>query len=144
MIVGLPALIQKKFALLPTNWVTTVSDSSHRRLLAALQLWRAPLFEASGSYEYTKELPLDNTEKDQPAPLSSTAQTVFDAAWNLPITLGDTETTRRRQIAASIRAAADQLVIDPEINSQGGMLLSCKDQLCDIANELDGIAKTET
>jgi len=84
------------------------------------------------------------TEKDQPALLSSTAQTVFDAAWNLPITLGDIETTRLRQIAAALRAAADQLVIDPEINSQGGMLLSCKDQLCDIANEFDGIAKTET
>jgi hypothetical protein len=77
-------------------------------------------------------------------PLSTSAQTVFDAAWTLPITPGDTETTRRRQIAATLRAAADQLVLDPEINSQGGMLLSCKDQLCDIANELDGIAKTGT
>jgi len=114
-----------------------MADSSHRRILAALQLWRAPRFEASGSYQYMKELPLDNTEKDQPVPLSSTAQTVFDAAWTLPITLGDTETTRRRQIAASLRAAADLLVPDPEISSQGGMLLSCKDQLCDIANELD-------
>lgn len=40
--------------------------------------------------------------------------------------------------AAVLRAAADQLVLDPETNSQGGMLLSCKDQLCDIANELEG------
>jgi hypothetical protein len=74
-------------------------------------------------------------------PLSSSAQTIFDAAWNLPISLGDTETTRRRQIAASLRAAADQLVLDPETNSQGGMLLSCKDQLCDIASKLEGLGE---
>jgi hypothetical protein len=121
-----------------------MADSSHRLLLAALQLWGEPRFEYAGSYQYMKEPPLDITEKDQPAPLTSTAQTVFDAAWNLPVSLGDIETTRLRQIAAALRAAADQLVLDPEINSQGGMLLSCKDQLCDIANEFDGIAKTET
>jgi len=77
-------------------------------------------------------------------PLSTAAQTIFDAAWNLPVSLGDTETTRRRQIAASIRAAADQLVLDPEISSQGGMLLSCKDQLCDIATELEAPPMTTT
>jgi len=47
-------------------------------------------------------------------PLSSSAQTIFDAAWNLPITLGDTETTRRRQIAASLHSIADQLKLGPE------------------------------
>ena len=83
-------------------------------------------------------------DSENTPPLSTSAQTVFDAAWNLPVSLGDIETTRLRQIAAALRAAADQLVINPEINSQGGMLLSCKDQLCDIANEFDGIAKTET
>jgi len=40
-------------------------------------------------------------------------------------------------IAAALRAVADQLVLDPEANSAGGQLLSCKDQLCAIATELD-------
>jgi hypothetical protein len=91
-----------------------MTDSSHHRILAALQLWGEPRFEYAGSYQYMKELPLDITEKDQPAPLSSTAQTVFDAAWNLPVPLGDIETTRRRQIAASLHSIADQLKLDPK------------------------------
>jgi|688.fasta_scaffold03485_61 hypothetical protein len=47
-------------------------------------------------------------------PLSSSAQTIFDAAWNLPISLGDTETTRRRQIAASLHSVTDQLKLGTE------------------------------
>ena len=38
----------------------------------------------------------------------------FDAAWTLPYTLGDIETTRRRQIAASLHSIADQLKLGTE------------------------------
>ena len=41
------------------------------------------------------------------------------------------------RIAAALRAAADRLLLDPEANSAGGQLLSCKDQLRDIAAELE-------
>jgi|688.fasta_scaffold03485_62 hypothetical protein len=64
-----------------------------------------------------------------------------EAGWNWA---NDDKATFRDIASAVLRAAADQLVLDPEISSQGGMLLSCKDQLCDIATELDGIAKTES
>jgi len=38
--------------------------------------------------------------------LSPAAQAVFNAAWTCPIVLGDHPTTRSRQIAAALRAAA--------------------------------------
>jgi hypothetical protein len=44
------------------------------------------------------------------ADLSPAAQAVFNAAWTCPIVLGDHPTTRSRQIAAALRAAADQVV----------------------------------
>jgi hypothetical protein len=51
-------------------------------------------------------------------PLSTSAQTVFDAAWTLPVSLldaiGDQERIRRRQIAASLHSIADQLKLGPE------------------------------
>ena len=43
-----------------------------------------------------------------------------------------------RSVAAALRAAADRFVLDPEANSAGGQLLSCKDQLLAIAAELEG------
>ena len=110
------------------------------RLRAALELWgEPPRFEYTPSLQYTKRLPLDLTEKDQPVPLSPTAQAVFDAAWTLPMTLGDIETTRRRQIAASLRTAAGCLQPDPTQSSPLGALLACQDQIYDIAAELDPI-----
>ena len=42
--------------------------------------------------------------------LSPAAQAVFNAAWTCPIVLGDHPATRSRQIAAALRAAADQTV----------------------------------
>ncbi len=42
--------------------------------------------------------------------LSPTAQAVFNAAWTCPIVLGDHPATRSRQLAAALRAAADQVV----------------------------------
>ena len=42
--------------------------------------------------------------------LSPAAQAVFNAAWTCPIVLGDHPVTRSRQIAAALRAAADQVV----------------------------------
>lgn len=42
--------------------------------------------------------------------LSPTAQAVFNAAWTCPIALGDHPATRRRQLAAALRATADQVV----------------------------------
>lgn len=110
------------------------------RLRAALELWgEPPRFEYTPSVQYTKRLPLNTTEKDQPVPLSPTAQAVFDAAWTLPYTLGDIETTRRRQIAASLRTAAGCLQPDPTQSSPLGALLACQDQIYAIADELDGI-----
>jgi len=40
--------------------------------------------------------------------LSPSAQAVFNAAWTCPIVLGDHPVTRSRQIAAALRAAAEQ------------------------------------
>ena len=42
------------------------------------------------------------------ADLSPAAQAVFNAAWACPIVLGDHPVTRSRQIAAALRAAAEQ------------------------------------
>jgi hypothetical protein len=81
-------------------------------------------------------------------PLSTSAQTVFDAAWNLPVSLGDIETTRLRQIAAALRAAADQVVPEQEPWHRTSDANVAKHEVrlefLAIANELDGIAKTET
>lgn len=42
--------------------------------------------------------------------LSFAAQAVWDAAWaNTPVQCGDIEGTRRAQVAAALRAAADQI-----------------------------------
>jgi hypothetical protein len=64
--------------------------------------------------------------------LSPAAQAVFNAAWTCPIVLGDHPTTRSRQIAAALRAAADQLGYgdgsgDPIINEYE--LLAIADEL---------------
>ena len=110
------------------------------RLRAVLELWgEPPRVEYTPSVEYTKRLPLDPSERNQPVPLSPTAQAVFDAAWTLPVTLGDQEVTRRLQIAASLRTAAKSLQSDPSSSSPLGTLLACQDQIYAIADELDGI-----
>ena len=114
------------------------------RLRAALELWgEPPRFEYTPGLQYTKRLPLDPTERNQPVPLSPTAQAVFDAAWTLPVTLldaiGDQEVIRRCQIAASLRTAAGCLQPDPTQSSPLGTLLACQDQIYAIAAELDPI-----
>ena len=63
--------------------------------------------------------------------LSPTAQAVFNAAWTCPIALGDHPATRRRQLAAALRASADQVN-----HHWDGM--ECVDYLCAVANELEG------
>ena len=55
------------------------------------------------------------------AELSPAAQAVWDAAWNLsPVDCESHEDRRRQQIAAALRAAADQVVPD-EVPPSGGM-----------------------
>jgi hypothetical protein len=73
------------------------------------------------------------------SPVPPAAQAVFDAAWTLPMTLGDIETTRRRQIAASLRTAAGCLQPDPTQSSPLGTLLAYQDQIYAIADELEEI-----
>ena len=54
-----------------------------------------------------------------PTQLSPAAQAVWDAAWQLsPVNCGSHEDRRRQQIAAALRAAADQVV--PEEPLYGG------------------------
>lgn len=49
------------------------------------------------------------------ADLSPAAQAVWDAAWNLsPVNCESHEDRRRQQIAAALRAAADQVVPDEQ------------------------------
>jgi hypothetical protein len=83
-------------------------------------------------------------DSENTPPLSTSAQTIFDAAWNLPITLGDTETTRRRQIAASLHSIADQLKLGPE-HWEGSVpdeyergWNEAMGRIAQIASELDG------
>jgi hypothetical protein len=52
--------------------------------------------------------------------LCPSAQAVLNAAMTTPIVLGDYAATRGRQIAAAIRAAADQVVPEPPMIVEGG------------------------
>ena len=49
--------------------------------------------------------------------LSPAAQAVWNAAWvNTPVQCGDIEGTRRAQVAAALRAAADQVVPEEDFD----------------------------
>jgi hypothetical protein len=69
--------------------------------------------------------------------LSPAAQAVFNAAWTCPIALGDHPATRRRQLAAALRAAADQV----EQKLRGFSREACQ-EIRFIAAELDDINHT--
>jgi hypothetical protein len=69
--------------------------------------------------------------------LSPAAQAVFDAAWaETEITPFDREATLRDQIAAALRAAADQL---REAYANEEYVDSADDWLDDIAHELEAL-----
>lgn len=68
------------------------------------------------------------------AELSPAAQAVWNAAWvNTPVQCGDIEGTRRAQVAAALRAAADQL----QFADDYGTRLINADDLLAIADELE-------
>jgi hypothetical protein len=69
-------------------------------------------------------------------PLSPAAQAVLDAAMNTPIVLGDYTATRGRQIAAALRAAADQLSYGHG-SWKGPSAIINEDELLAIAAELE-------
>jgi hypothetical protein len=75
--------------------------------------------------------------------LSPAAQAVFNAAWACPIILGDHRATRRRQLAAAFRAAADQVVEEPIeenfdcFNTPWGAATSIRRDILAIAAELE-------
>ena len=82
-------------------------------------------------------------------PLSPAAQAVWDAAWaNCPVQCGDIKGTRRAQIAAALRAAADQVVEEPIeenfdcFNTPWGAATSIRRDILAIAAELDGANPT--
>lgn len=64
------------------------------------------------------------------ADLSPDALAIFKAAWECPIILGDNQGTRMRQVAAALRAAADQVY-----HHWDGA--ECVDHLIALANELE-------
>lgn len=77
-----------------------------------------------------------------PTPLSPAAQAVWEAAWSdTTIQCGDIEGTRRAQVAAALRAAANQVVpvpIDAGTPEEHWALLGVKNRLLAIADELEG------
>lgn len=74
------------------------------------------------------------------ADLSPAAQAVWDAAWNLsPVNCESHEDRRRQQIAAALRAAADQ-VVPPEQETPWGSIVQAHAAELRIRNELLAIA----
>ena len=79
--------------------------------------------------------------------LSPAAQAVWDAAWSdTAIQCGDIKGTRRSQVAAALRAAADQVVpepsdLDKELFSIAALRLRwvIRDQFLAIADELENL-----
>jgi len=75
------------------------------------------------------------------ADLSPDALAIFKAAWECPIILGDNQGTRMRQVAAALRAAADQLAYGHGsfINGfwAGTSAIIDEDKLLAIADELE-------
>jgi hypothetical protein len=68
--------------------------------------------------------------------LSPAAQAVWDAAWaDTPVICGDTEGTRKCQIAAAIKAAADVIDFDPWLKEHADYCA----ELRAIAAELEGL-----
>jgi hypothetical protein len=74
--------------------------------------------------------------------LSPTAQAVFNAAWTCPIALGDHPATRRRQLAAALRATADQVVPEQALEDVPGRFVNgcCHVRLQDTRAQLLAIA----
>lgn len=69
------------------------------------------------------------TDTPNRPPLSPAAQAVWDAAWNLsPVNCESHEDRRRQQIAAALRACADQVVPEMQEPDWG----SCVNMHCDI------------
>lgn len=69
--------------------------------------------------------------------LSPAAQAVWDAAWaNTPVQCGDIEGTRRAQVAAALRAAADQ-VVPMALCVHNDDFVYVRHQFLAIANELE-------
>ena len=71
--------------------------------------------------------------------LSPAAQAVWDAAWNLsPVNCESHEDRRRQQIAAALRAAADQMRYSDQLGLTGfGGYVQAQDQILAIAAELE-------
>ncbi len=68
--------------------------------------------------------------------LSPDALAIFKAAWECPIILGDNQGTRMRQVAAALRAAADQLAYGHG-SWAGTSAIIDEDKLLAIADELE-------
>ena len=58
--------------------------------------------------------------------LSPAAQAVWDAVWDTAIQCGDIKGTRRSQVAAALRAAADQVVPDHDVTPGGSKIWPCE------------------
>ncbi len=75
--------------------------------------------------------------------LSPTAEAVLDAAMSTPIVLGDYDATRGRQIAAALRALADQVTPSDAVEPRNSlpMAIECqriRSEILAIATELEG------
>jgi len=81
------------------------------------------------------------------ADLSPITQAVWVAAWEeCPVQCGDIQGTRRNQIAAALRAAADQVVPEEPLNGGDQRWMFERDarqasrrKLLTIADELEGV-----
>ena len=78
------------------------------------------------------------------ADLSPAAQAVLDAFLDSPVDAGNYYATRSRQIAASLRATAEQienLYCDDDVEDSPGIVFAMR-QLMLIADELEAFAQT--
>ena len=86
--------------------------------------------------------PMDDLHQAS-ADLSPAAFAVWDAAWDCPIGDCSIKQGRRRQIAAALRAAADQVVPAPLVTPGGSKIwpsepeLSIRESLLAIAAEIE-------
>ena len=71
--------------------------------------------------------------------LTPAAQAVWDAAWSdTAIQCGDIKGTRRSQVAAALRAAADQVVpFNDEMSTWARLLREIRSEFLAIADELE-------